>query len=183
MKLKILLLLIAGTTIFASQGFAQSDDKPFSFGFGFEGGPVLGNAGFKNTFSSEIGLSIRFSVKAGPGYATLTPGASLVIPKSVSEEDIKFGGHVPVKLGYKYIFAEKFFVMAEGGYASYTVYTADATGETDDITKERDGGFTYAPSVGVNLGKFEAGLRYEATHLKDSDAKVSMLGFRIGFNF
>lgn len=85
--------------------------------------------------------------------------------------------------GDKYIFAGKFFVMGEAGYAAYTVYSADASSESDEIVKEKAGGFTYAPSIGVNLGKFEAGIRYEATHLKDFDTRMGLLGLRLGFNF
>ncbi len=181
MKKIMLLLVIAVSTLYMSQVYAQKNGKPFSFGFGFEGGPLVGDANFKEVFSSEFGLSLRFSVKAGPGYATFSPGALLVMPKSVSEDDIKIGTHIPLRLGYKYIFAEKFFVMGEAGYAAYTVYSAN--NEDDDIRKDKTGGFTYAPSVGVNLGKFEAGIRYEATHLKDSDVKVGLLGLRLGFNF
>ncbi|HRN56046.1 MAG TPA: hypothetical protein PLL71_06325 [Agriterribacter sp.] len=181
MKKILLLFVIAASTLFLGQVYAQKGDKPFSFGFGFEGGPLVGDANFKEAFSSEFGMSIRFSVKAGPGYATFSPGALLVIPKSLSEDDIKIGSHIPLRLGYKYIFAERFFVMGEAGYAAYTVYSAD--NENDEIVKEKAGGFTYAPSVGVNLGKFEAGIRYEATRLKDFDAKVGLLGFRLGFNF
>ena len=181
MKKVILLFVVALSTLYVGQVYAQKDGKAFSFGFGFEGGPLVGDADIKDVFSSEFGLSLRFSYKAGPGYVTFTPGALLVMPKSVSEEDIKIGSHIPLKLGYKYIFAEKFFVMGEAGYASYTVY--EATSESDEIFKQKDGGFPFAPSVGVNLGKFEAGIRYETTRLKDFDTRVSLLGLRLGFNF
>lgn len=183
MKKVILLFAIALSTLYVSQAYAQKDGKAFSFGFGFEGGPVMGDAGFKDVFSSEFGLSLRFSVKAGPGYATFSPGSLLVMPKSLSEDDIKIGSHIPLRLGYKYIFAEKFFVMGEAGYAAYTIYSTDPFSESDEIVKQKDGGFTFAPSAGVNLGKFEAGIRYEATHLKDSDTKIGLLGLRLGFNF
>jgi hypothetical protein len=179
MKRIILLSALILSTLYASEVYAQKDGKPFSFGFGLEGGLITGDADFKEFFSSEFGLSLRFSVKAGPGYATFSPGALLVVPKSISEEDLKIGTHIPLRVGYKYIFAEKFFVMGEVGYAAYTLYAA---GEDEDIVKEKSGGFTYAPSVGVNLGKFEAGIRYEATALKD-DVKVALLGLRLGFNF
>src|SRR5690606_20690636 len=183
MKKVTLLIAIALSTLYVSQAYAQRNGKPFSFGFGFEGGPLVGDANFKDVFSSEFGLSLRFSYKAGPGYVTFTPGALLVIPKSVSEDDIKIGSHIPLKLGYKYIFAEKFFVMGEAGYGAYTFYSSDAFSESDEIVKEKDGGFSFAPSAGVNLGKFEAGIRYETTRLKDFDTSVSLLGFRLGFNF
>ena len=183
MKKVILLFVIALSTLCVSQVYAQKDGKTFSFGFGFEGGPLVYDADIKDVFSSEFGLSLRFSYKAGPGYVTFTPGALLVMPKSVSEEDIKIGSHIPLKLGYKYIFAERFFVMGEAGYAAYTFYSADPFSESDEIVKEKDGGFTFAPSVGVNLGKFEAGIRYETTRLKDFDTRISLLGLRLGFNF
>ena len=180
MKRIILLFALMLSTFYASEVYAQKDGKPFSFGFGLEGGPIIGNADFKEFFSSEFGLSLRFSVKAGPGYATFSPGALLVVPKSISEEDIKIGTHIPLRVGYKYIFAEKFFAMGEVGYAAYTLYSADS--DSEDVQKEKSGGFTYAPSVGVNLGKFEAGIRYEATALKDK-VNVALLGLRLGFNF
>jgi hypothetical protein len=183
MKKLLLLFVIVLSTLCVSQVYAQKDGKAFSFGFGFEGGPLVGDHGFKNAFSSEFGLSLRFSVKAGPGYATFSPGSLLVMPKSLSEDDIKIGSHIPLRLGYKYIFAEKFFVMGEAGYAAYTFYSTDPFSESDEIVKEKDGGFTFAPSVGVNLGKFEAGIRYETTRLKDFNARVSVLGLRLGFNF
>lgn len=183
MKKTVLLLTLMLSALYFSDLYAQKSGKSFSFGFGLEGGQFLGDANFKEAFSTEAGLSLRFSVKAGPGYVTLSPGARLVIPKSLSEDDIKVGSHIPVRLGYKYIFAEKFFVMAEAGYSRYTFYSADIEHESDEIIKENGSGFSYAPSVGVNLGKFEAGIRYEAASLKDFDAKASLLGLRLGFNF
>lgn len=175
---KIILLVVAVSALYMSEAYAQKGNKPFSFGFGFEGGPLISDADVKEVFSAEFGLSIRFSVKAGPGYATFSPGALLVMPKKLSEDDIKVGMHVPLRVGYKYIFAEKFFVMGEAGYAAYTIYSAD---NNDKIVKNTSGGFTYAPSIGVNLGKFEAGIRYEATRLEDSN--IGLLGLRLGFNF
>jgi hypothetical protein len=185
LKRFLILGMIMTSSLFVSNLYAQKDGKPFSFGFGIEGGGILGDKNFKEVFSSEFGMSLRFSVKAGPGYATFTPGGMLVIPKSVDEDEVKVGTHVPLKLGYKYIIADKFFVMAEGGYSFYTIYTADSDAESvDDMTKERYSGFTYAPSVGLNLGKFELGLRYETTILKKNvDVKPGLLALRIGFNF
>ena len=183
LKRFFILGMIMTSSLFVSNLYAQKDGKPFSFGFGIEGGPVM-DKNFKETFSAEFGMSLRFSVKAGPGYVTFTPGGMLVIPKSVDEEDVKVGTHVPLKLGYKYIIADKFFVMAEGGYSFYTIYTVDDTEDMGDVVKDRDGGFTYAPSVGLNLGKFELGLRYETTLLKKyTELKPALLALRVGFNF
>ncbi|MFT3749865.1 MAG: hypothetical protein QM768_16195 [Agriterribacter sp.] len=184
---KILFVAFATTALFISRANAQKDDKPFSFGFGIEAGPLVGDKDFKHTFGGEFGLSLRFAVKAGPGYVTFTPGGMLVFPKSVNEDDeeIKIGTHVPLKLGYKYIIG-KFFVMGEAGYSRYVLYTVNQESENiDDIEKIKGGGFTYAPSVGLNLGKFELGVRYESTLAKFNGyaSKPSLLGIRAGFNF
>lgn len=187
MKRTILLLVLA-TALFSTTAVqAQKDGKKFSAGFGIESGLIVGDDAMKNTFGAEFGFSARFSVKAGPGYVTFTPGGMLVFPKSLNIDgengnaDIKVGSHIPLKFGYKYIIAEKFFVMAEAGYAHYTFYSTES--ESDEVTKVKEGGFTYAPSIGANLGKFEIGLRYEASVLKDLDLKPAMLGLRLGFNF
>lgn len=187
MKKVFVFAVIATALLTVNQAHAQKDDKQFSFGFGIEGGPILGDKAFKEVFGSEVGLSLRFSYKVGPGYVTFTPGGLLVLPKSVSEDDesVSVGTHVPLKLGYKYIIG-KFFVMAEGGYAFHTVYTVDQDNpDINDSEKHKGGGFTYAPSIGANLGVFEVGVRYEATMLKIEGEKYtpSMVALRLGFNF
>lgn len=184
---KVLFVTIAITALFISKANAQREDKQFSFGFGVEGGPLLGDKNFKHEFGAEAGLSLRFSYKVGPGYATFTPGGLLVFPKSVNADaaEVKIGTHVPLKLGYKYIVG-KFFVMGEAGYALYNLYTVNENSESiNDVEKIKGGGFTYAPSIGANLGVFEIGLRYESTLAKFEGTKItpSMLGLRLGFNF
>ncbi len=169
-----------------AHGLQAQDGKPFSFGFGFEGGPVLGDKAMKQGFSSQVGLSFRFSVKAGPGYVTFTPGGSLVIPKKI-DEDLKLGTNIPLKLGYKFPVTSKLFVMAEGGYSIYSFYAAplDEDVSYEDIrnSKHTASGFTWAPSIGADLGKLELALRYESTLLKKDDITASLLALRIGFNF
>lgn len=184
---KIFFVALATTALFITKANAQKEDKQFSFGFGIEGGPVVADKGFKESFGAEVGLSFRFSYKVGPGYATFTPGGSLVLPKKIDEnaDNVKIGTHVPLKLGYKFI-AGKFFAMAEAGYAFYSLYVVDEnTQNLNDVPKVKGGGFTYAPSIGANLGVFEIGLRYESTLAKFEGAKVtpSTLGLRLGFNF
>lgn len=186
MKKTLLLVLICIVTTSLNQLYAQNG-KSFSFGFGLEGGAMVGDKNVKQAFSSQAGLSLRFAVKAGPGYVTFTPGASLVIPKKVDEENLKLGTNIPLKLGYKYNFASKFFVMAEAGYSIYSFYSADLDGEVDyesiRNSKTSTGGFTWAPSIGVDLGKLELALRYESTAFKKEDSKASLAALRIGFNF
>ncbi len=183
---KILTMVLAFVAITSVKQLQAQSDKPFSFGFGFEGGPVVGDKDMKQSFGSQVGLSLRFSVKAGPGYVTFTPGGSLVIPKKI-DEDVKLGTNIPLKLGYKYNFAGKFFAMAEGGYSIYSFYTASLEEEVDyenlRNSKYTTGGFTWAPTIGVDLGKLELALRYESTILKKEKSNASLAAFRIGFNF
>jgi hypothetical protein len=174
-------LLVA--ILFSQHAKAQRNDpdKSFSGGFGIETGLITGDQNFKTVFSSEFGLSGRFAFKVGPGWITLTPGGTVVIPKSFNEddEDISVGTHYFVKAGYKYIFLEKMFVMGEVGYGSYTIYNANSN--NDDIVKSTSGGICFAPTIGANFGTFELGLRYEVTKITDGSA--GMLGLRLGWNF
>ncbi len=183
---KILALEMAFAAITSATQLQAQSDKPFSFGFGFEGGPVVGDKGMKEGFGFQGGLNLRFSVKAGPGYITFTPGGMVVIPKKI-DEDVKVGTSIPLKLGYKYNFASKFFVMAEGGYSIYSFYAASIDEETDyeniRSSKYSTGGFTWAPTIGVDLGKLELGLRYESTLLKKEKSTISLASLRVGFNF
>jgi hypothetical protein len=184
---KFFFVAFATTTLFITKANAQKEDKNFSFGFGVETGFLIGDKNFKTDFSSEFGLSFRFSAKVGPGYITFTPGGTIVLPKSVNSDagKVKMGTHIPIKVGYKYII-DKFFVMGEVGYSSYALYLVDEnTTSYDNLPKVTGGGFTYAPSVGLNLGVFELALRYQATAAKFSGIKYapSTVGLRIGFNF
>ncbi len=68
--------------------------------------------------------------------------------------------------------------MGEMGYSSFKIYYK---GENGDLASSNSGGFTYAPTVGVNFNAVELGIRYEGTSLKGGT--VSTIGLRLGFNF
>ena len=155
---------------------AQNESKVFSFGFGLEGGLPLGDA--KAAYKFAGGLTLRASYHAGPGFITLTSGALAYLPKSGNGEETKASLQIAVKLGYKYVCYKPFFVMAEAGFSSFKIYYADDNG---NLASSNSGGFTYAPTVGVNLNAFELGLRYEATSI--TGGTVSTVGLRLGFNF
>ena len=76
-----------------------------SFGLGLEGGvsPRVATTQFVN-----LGLTARYSIHAGPGYAYIGTGYM------VSREGIDF--QIPIRAGYKFIFSKKFFVGEEFGY-------------------------------------------------------------------
>lgn len=154
---------------------AQKETKAFSVGLGLQGGvPGGSNTGY----NFMGGLTIRLSVHAGPGFVTLGSGAVAWVPKSFEGKSTKASLQIPVTVGYKYIFAKPFFVMGEAGYSSFRVYYNGGNGNVASATS---GGFTYAPSVGVNFNVLELGIRYEATSL--SGGTISAISFRLGFNF
>ena len=155
---------------------AQKPGKTWAAGFGVEAGIPTGNAG--NAFTALGGLSGRFSLLAGPGYATITAGWNVFVPKDIYGLDPQVALQIPIKAGYKYIFADHFFVMGELGYSIFTAYHDNGYGNT---ASSSTGGFTYAPQVGVQFGVMEIGVRYESVLVKNDD--ISFVGFRLGFNF
>jgi hypothetical protein len=161
----------------------QRDERTFSFGFGLEGAFPVGQKALKDYYGGGGGVTARASYHAGPGFITLTTGALVFIPKSFDADYPEVGVQIPVKLGYKYIFAEHLFVQAEAGYSSFGVGYTD---EYDQTISEHYGGFTYAPTIGANFGVFELGLRYESIlgiKVTGESSSLNSLGLRIGFNF
>ena len=155
---------------------AQKDSKTFSVGIGFEAGLPTGNA--NDGYHFTAGGTIRLSYHVGPGFVTLTSGVAAWLPKSGQGDETKASIVIPVKAGYKYIFSKPFFVMGEVGYSSFRVYYKDVNG---DLAHSTSGGFTYAPSVGVNFGVLEIAIKYESTSL--SGGSASNVALRLGVNF
>lgn len=157
----------------AIQAVAQKETKTFSVGFGIEGGVPTGN--YTSIYTSYVGLTIRFSYHAGPGFVTLTTGALGFPPKKVTGQPSKLGLQLPVLAGYKYIIQHHFFVMGELGFASTKTYY----GSQGKLLSVSQSSFVAAPSVGVQFNAFEISLRYEM----DFKDKAGIIGPRIGFNF
>jgi hypothetical protein len=158
------------------QSNAQKPGKLFSVGFGLEGGAPVNNAA--TAYSFTAGMTLRFSLHAGPGFATLASGWNAFIPMNIAGNSSNLAVQIPIKAGYKYIFAGRFFVMGEMGYSSFHYYYDNGDGT---VSSASSGGFTYAPSVGVQFGVMEIGVRYETIALKAGN--ISYVGFRLGFNF
>jgi hypothetical protein len=163
-KLMTTLMLLGIVMISAQSASAQKMSKTFSIGFGLEGG-IPTSAGY----SGIGGLTIRGSYHLGPGFVTLTTGGLLWVKASLQ---------VPVKAGYKFIFKNYLFAMAEVGYNSFRTYGVDAAG---NVIAFSNSGAVFAPAVGVQFKSLELGLRYET--LTFSAGSASMLGIRLGFNF
>jgi hypothetical protein len=174
---KFIPLLFCVVLVFA--GFcvsAQRESKNWSLGFGLEAGVPVGQ--FKDNYHFVPGVTIRFAYKAGPGFLTFTSGLIGFDPKKVAGEKTKAALQIPFLAGYKYIFLKHLFVMGELGYSNYRYYFGGTNG---NLASSTTGGFTYAPSVGINFGVFDAAIKYESIAI--SGGTVSYAGIRLGLNF
>lgn len=171
-----LIITMAGIGLFTDAS-AQKMKKKWSIGFGLEAGLPAGD--MKDAYSFAGGITLRFSYHLGPGFATFTTGSLGWFPKSLSDgQDMKAGIQIPVKAGYKFIYKDHFFVMAEVGYNSFKFYGLDNNG---DLVSRSNSGFVFAPCIGVQFNSLELGLRYESFSLTGGNG--SFLGIRLGFNF
>jgi hypothetical protein len=176
-KLMFIVLAIAIVFGASQKASAQKMKKKWSLGFGLEGGLPMGD--MKDTYSFAGGITLRFSYHIGPGFATLTSGSLGWFPKSLDGgKDLKAGVQIPIKAGYKYIYKDHFYAMAELGYNSFKFYGIDANG---DLTSYNNSGFVFAPGIGVQFNSVELGIRYE--HFSLTGGSASFLGLRLGFNF
>ena len=176
MKQCITCLCILGLSFLSQHALAQRPGKKFSVGFGFEGGLPTGDA--KTYYQATGGMTIRFSVLAGPGYASFTTGGIGFIPKDLTASNVRAVLQVPAKFGYKYVITGPLFVMGELGYSHVVSYYKD---QNDNLASSTSGGFTYAPAIGVQSHSFEFSIRYESVSL--NGGSLSFVGGRLGFNF
>lgn len=159
MKRLTLILVFAGSGLLV---IAQKPGKSQSFGIGLEGGvsPNVATTQYVN-----LGITARYSLHAGPGYAYLGTGYM------VSREGVDF--QIPIRAGYKFIFSNKYFVSEEFGY--YFFKDPDSyAGQTVDH------GLSLATSAGFQFGIFHIGLQYDAI-INHND--FSTIGFVLGWNF
>jgi len=152
--------------------------KLISVGFGIEGG-LPANSATKDVFGGGGGVTARAALHLGPGFVTLTTGGIVFIPKNLQETNaVKTAVQIPIKAGYKYVLVGHLFVMGEFGYSVFKSYYED---QNNNVYSTSTGGFTFAPSVGVQWGATEVALRYESVQL--SGGNFTYMGLRLGFNF
>jgi hypothetical protein len=143
---------------------AQKPDKLYSFGIGLEGG-VSPNVA--TTQMVDLGVTGRISIHAGPGYAFMGTGYLL----SRAGTDFQ----IPLRVGYKFTFAKRGFLMGELGYYFYRTSENNFPYHATTIR-----GLSIAPSAGVQFGVFEVGLRGDVII---NQAELSTIGFLLGWNF
>jgi hypothetical protein len=141
---------------------AQKSGVTQSFGIGLEMGvsPTVLTTQFVN-----FGLTARYSVHAGPGFAYVGTGFM------ISREALDF--QIPIRAGYKFVFAKKYFISGELGYY---IDKAPLLSESESHTIT---GLAVAPSVGMQFGLFDLSARYCAP-INDSNA--STIGLALTWN-
>jgi hypothetical protein len=174
---RLFIYLFCGLFVFMSlPTTAQTLNKLCSVGFGVEGGVPVNGA--SNIYNFSGGITGRFSLHVGHGFATLTAGGIAFVPQELSGQNQRNAVQIPVKAGYKYIILRHLFVMGEVGYSAFRYYYV---GGDDNLLVKSTGGFTYAPCIGVQFRILELSARYETIQLNTGN--ISYLGFRMGFNF
>lgn len=171
MKKKMLFFLLASLCVLTAN--AQKETKKFSVGFGLEAGIPNGNLG--TLYTTAVGLTVRFSWLAGPGFVTLTTGAIGYAPKKITGVPSKAGLQIPVRAGYKFIIQHHLFLMGEAGYSDFNTYF----GNKGSIVSRSSGAVLVAPSIGFQANAFEIGLRYDIF----SNSTGGVASVRLGFNF
>jgi hypothetical protein len=168
------LFLFSSVTIHA-QDTKTTDEKKFKVGLGLDVALPTGALG--DAYSLGGGLSLRFLYKVTPQFGvTLTTGFDAFIPKNVNHlnNDSKASLNIPIKIGGRYKFTDKFYGIMEIGETHSIIYYKDSEGNLAHVSGNS---FTYAPGVGVLLGGFDVSLRYEGY------SSSGFIGLRLGFFF
>ena len=166
---------ISRTGRIKSAGAILEEDQTWVVGLGLDGGVVNGD--YKNVFNWGLGLNLRVGYRTGPGFVTFSTGGIILPPNSKASSAVKLSVLAPFKLGYKAVIADNFFVIGEAGYALLRTLVDDAYG----VSTVSEGGFVYSPGLGVQFGKVELGLHYQATAIKGASLNMPMA--RLGINF
>jgi hypothetical protein len=150
--------------------------KKFKVGLGLDAALPTGT--LSQAYSIGGGLSLRFLYKITPEFGvTFTTGFDAFVPKNLNNltGSSKATLNIPVKLGGRYKFTDKFYGIMEVGTTHSITYYKDPI--TDKLAHISGNSFTYAPGIGVLLGGFDASLRYEGYR------SAGFIGLRLGFFF
>lgn len=177
MKKTGICLLMTFLAFCGSKAQAQylDEDQTWVVGLGLDGGVVNGD--YKSVYNWGLGINLRVGYQAGPGFVTFSTGGIILPPNNQAPSSVKLSVLAPLKLGYKAVIADNFFVSAEAGYALLRTVVDDAYG----LGTATEGGFVYSPGLGVQFGKVELGLHYQATTIKGASLNMPMA--RLGINF
>jgi len=157
------LLILTALLLLFSLAIQAQDVKPikgkkFKVGLSLEAALPVETCGQTSSFGG--GLSLRFLYKISPKFgATFTTGFIIFPPKNPNNlSSSKVSLNIPFKLGGRYMFTDKFYEILEVGITHTITHYNAASGRGTYIYGNS---FTYAPGIGLLLGRFDASLRYE----------------------
>ncbi len=176
----LLTFMIFTATIASAQNLNTSQktmNTKAKFGIAVNGGVPL-TAGYKIAYGADLQVDIPVAqlvyITASGGYEnfsykTVDLGGGITVP----EGNTNF---LPVLAGVKFYFSQGFYGHAQAGYSFST-------------TKNGGGAFSYAPSIGYNLGSsVDVGLKY--LNIGKSNASkayggkdIGTLELRVGYTF
>lgn len=164
MKKTIIAVALVAIAFTANAQDKKGSDQSIKFGAGVLAGIPIGD--LKNAASFAIGGDIQGEYAAAETVGiTLSAGYLNISGKS----GLGSTGVIPVLLGGKFTFGEKFYGHAQVGMSFST---------------QSGGGsaFTYAPGFGYQVSeKFDLGVKYQAW--TKSGFTSSIIGLRAGFSF
>jgi len=178
MKKQLLILsalfLLLSLTVRA-QDKKEIKGKKFKVSLGLDAVLPTGSLGTAYGFGG--GLSLRFLYKITPEFgATFTTGFDVFPPKNLNSlnSNSKATLNMPFKLGGRFMFSDNFYGIMEVG-STHSIYYYKGIG--NNLAHTSGNSFTYAPGIGLLLGGFDVGLRYEGY------GSAGFLGLRMGFFF
>jgi len=172
------LLILSALFLLFSLNMKAQDSKTitgnkFKVSLGLEAALPVGDLG--TGYSVGAGLSLRFLYKITPQFGvTFTTGGIAFIPKGSINKNSKAALNIPIKVGGRYKFTDKFYGIMEVGATHSITYYKGIGNKVDHVSANS---FTYAPGVGLLLGGFDVSLRYEGYN------SAGFIGLRLGFFF
>lgn len=165
MKTKIFMLLVL-VVLSASVNAQTKDSKPFKMSVGAELGLPVGDVSTSYSLAYGVDLQGEYAASSSVGITISAGYIDWAAKSGYGGGNI---GSIPVLVGAKYYFADKFFGSVQAGVSIFT----------DRNVGNR---FTFAPGIGYKISeKFDILLKYQT--ISFSGSSVNFLGVRAGLTF
>lgn len=161
---KMILTAVVAVIAFSANAQEKASGKTFKFSVGLTAGIPIGD--IKSATSFVIGGDVQ-----GEYAAAETVGITLNAGylKFTAKEGFETSGLIPVLVGAKFYFAEKFYGQPQVGL---TLSTQSGGGSA----------FTYAPAFGYQVSEnFDLAVKYQA--FTKSSFTTSFIGLRAAYSF
>jgi len=170
---KVIFTLAIATLGLTAVAQDKGSDKQLKFSVGVEAGLPLGD--LKETSSLGIGGSVMGEYAAAESLGlTLSAGYLTFSGKTIEDEKMPALNLIPVLVGAKYHFNDKFYGHAQLGMSFASVKVLGVSASTS--------AFTYAPTIGVTPSEnIDISLKYQA--YTKGGSSTSFLGLRVAYVF